>query len=377
MAQTAKLQWQRQKMNEITQWMVLSQVQGVGVAGFWALVERFGSPGAVLQARSQDIRSVRGIGDRQLQGLAGREEIHRRCLRQQDMLAELGAACLTYTAAAYPEWLRQISDPPPLLYVRGDTSLLETPSIAVVGSRAASSYGSRTAYNLGRGLASAGVTVVSGLAMGIDAHAHGGALAAGGNTIAVLGCGIDVVYPRGNRKLFEKIVENGLIVSEYPLGTAPEGFRFPARNRIIAGMSRGVVVVEAARRSGSLITAQLAVDEGREVYGVPGQVDSYKSEGTHWLLQQGAKLVQSADDILEDLGIRAFSTRPSSPDGTADGLDSGARTLLDCIESYPLSRDELLLKSGLEIFAFSEYLLLLELEGLVELLPGGEVRRLC
>lgn len=366
----------RQKMDEITQWMVLSQAQGIGVAGFWALVEHFGSPEAVLQAAPQEIRSVRGMGDRQLQGLACREEIRCHCLKQQDRFADFGVECLLYTAPAYPEWLSQISDPPPLLYVRGDTSLLECSSIAVVGSRAATSYGSRTAYHLGRGLASAGVTVTSGLALGIDAHAHSGALAAEGNTIAVLGCGVDVVYPRGNRKLFEEVLQKGLIVSEYPLGTAPEGFRFPARNRIIAGISQGVVVVEAARRSGSLITAQLAVDEGREVYGVPGQVDSYKSEGTHWLLQQGAKLVQSADDILEDLGLEAVSARTATRNGTVDGLDTDARTLLDCIESYPLSRDELLLKSGMEIFTFSENLLLLELDGLVELLPGGEVRRL-
>lgn len=354
--------------------MVLSQIQGIGVAGFWALVEHFGSPEAVLRARPQEIRSVRGMGDRQLQGLARRDEVHGQCLRQREMFGDLGAECLLYTASAYPERLRQISDPPPLLYVRGDVSLLESTSIAVVGSRAATSYGSRTAYQLSSRLAAAGVTVVSGLALGIDTDAHGGALAAEGRTIAVLGCGVDIVYPRGNRKLFDEIVRRGLVVSEYPLGTIPEGFRFPARNRIIAGISRGVVVVEAAKRSGSLITAQLAVDEGREVYAVPGQVDSYKSEGAHWLLQQGAKLVQSADDILEDLGVRAIFA--SSRAGTAEELDGVARSLLECIESYPLSRDELLLKSGLEIVTFSEYLLLLELEGLIELLPGGEVRRL-
>jgi len=361
-------------MDEISQWMMLSQVQGIGVAGFWALVEHFGSPEAVLRARPQEIRSVRGMGDRQLQGLARRDEVRGHCLRQQEMFGDLGVECLLYTAPAYPEQLRQISDPPPLLYVRGDASLLQRTSIAVVGSRAATSYGSRTAYQLGSRLAAAGVTVVSGMALGIDTDAHGGALAAGGSTIAVLGCGVDIVYPPGNRKLFDEIARRNLVISEYPLGTVPEGFRFPARNRIIAGISRGVVVVEAAKRSGSLITAQLAADEGREVYAVPGQVDSYKSEGTHWLLQQGAKLVQSADDILEDLGVSAVFA--SSPAGTTEGLDEVGRSLLECIESYPLSRDELLLKSGLEIFTFSEYLLLLELEGLIELLPGGEVRRL-
>ncbi len=211
------------------------------------------------------------------------------------------------------------------------------------------------------------------------AEAHKGALAANGKTIAVLGCGIDIVYPRQNRVLFEQIAKKGAVVSENPLGTAPEGFRFPARNRIIAGTSRGVLVVEAARKSGSLITAQIALVEGRDVYAVPGQVDSFKSEGTHWLLQQGAKLVQSEMDILEELpvdSVRSHGNQEINGHINPSSLEPEAIQLLQCIETYPCSRDELIGKAGIAVPEFSELLLILELEGFVEILPGDEIRRL-
>jgi DNA processing protein len=224
------------------------------------------------------------------------------------------------------------------------------------------------------------VTVVSGLALGIDAEAHLGALAGQGGTVAVLGCGLDVVYPRQNRGLYKQIGACGALVSEYPLGTGPEGFRFPARNRIIAGLCQGVVVVEAAKRSGSLITAQMALDCGREVFAVPGQVDSCKSEGTHWLLQQGAKLVQKVEDIVDELAL------PGSKNDAAQNMTShhdlhdiepDALALLGHIESYPLMRDELLEKSGLAPARLSELLLLLELDGLIEVLPGDKLRKIA
>jgi DNA processing protein len=212
--------------------------------------------------------------------------------------------------------------------------------------------------------------------MGIDAEAHAGCLARNGNTIAVLGCGLDVVYPRANRKLYDQTVEHGLIVSEYPLGTKPDGFRFPARNRIIAGLSLGVVVVEAARKSGSLITVQFALEEGREVFAVPGQIDSVKSSGTHWLLQQGAALVVSAEDILEHLPMHLFAgKRDTARPSACPEMDEESSRLLSLIEPYPMRRDELLQCAGLSPARLSELLLLLELDGLVELLPGDEVRK--
>ncbi len=216
------------------------------------------------------------------------------------------------------------------------------------------------------------------MALGIDTEAHAGALAAGGGTIAVLGTGLDVIYPEQNRRLYEQIGESGLLVSEYPLGTSPEGFRFPARNRIIAGLCLGVLVVEAARKSGSLITAQMALDSGREVFAVPGQIDSFKSEGTHWLLKQGAKLVQSAQDVFDELHFERHDSDKGwgKDDPVPLSMDSDALHLLSYIEPYPRAREQLGIDAGLPPSRLSQLLLLLELDGLVEILPGDVVRRL-
>ena len=360
-------------------WLVLSQIPGVGNATFWSLVHRFENPAQVLSSSSNMLQTAVKLGKNQVKGLAQKDEVERVCRRQLRRLEETGCGWLTFADEAYPELLKEITDPPPVLYFRGDKRLLQTSCVAMVGSRASSSYGNRTAFTLARNLAGSGITVVSGLALGIDAEAHRGALAANGKTIGVLGCGIDVVYPRQHTKLFKEIGECGVIISEYPPGTRPEGFRFPARNRIIAGLSKGVVVVEAARKSGSLITAQMALDYGREVYGIPGQVDSFKSEGVHGLLQQGAKLVQSEYDILEDIGAGEYShaKMTSSVDSDAQPLPSKeARELLAVIEAYPLTREEVLHKSGMDIGQFSECLLLLELDGFIEILPGDKVRKL-
>ncbi len=278
----------------------------------------------------------------------------------------------------YPELLKTIVDPPHVLYVQGNLELLHSSCVAMVGSRAATAYGKRAAFTLARDLAEAGVTVVSGLAIGVDSEAHRGALSVHGATIGVLGCGLDVTYPRQNARLYEKIRREGLLLTEYCLGTKPDGFRFPARNRIIAGLSHGVVVVEAAKKSGSLITAEMALDEGREVFAVPGQIDSFKSSGTHWLLQQGAKLVQSAEDVLDECG-GGLGVLPAVPIGSTvlsvTGIDSESAELLRKIDVYPSARNELIARSGLSSAKIAELLLLLELEGLVEMLPGDEVRR--
>ena len=298
--------------------------------------------------------------------------------KELDLLAAVGAAAVAFDDTSYPPLLKKLPDPPPVLYVRGRQELLSRPAVAIVGSRAATAYGRRTACALARNLADSSFTVISGLALGIDAESHAGALSAKGSTVAVLGCGLDVVYPKQNARLFKEIAENGLLVSEYPLGIPPEGFRFPARNRIIAGLSLGVVVVEAARRSGSLITAQIALDCGREVFAVPGQVDSCKSEGTHWLLKQGAKLVQNVRDIFDEIGMEGAA------DGKGDrlpieksscSLEPEAKTLLDRIDTYPTAREALLEAAGLAPGRFSELLLILELEGLVEILAGDQVRK--
>ncbi len=365
-------------MDDILNWMILSQTPGIGVSGFWQCVRYFGSPAAVLESSEKEIAQIPGIRKNQIQGLLGAETLRSGCVEELERIIESGGKCISFTDKLYPEQLKEIHDPPPLLYVLGDVGLLSRPGIGIVGSRAATSYGNRIALNLAKKVAEQGVAIVSGLALGIDTQAHKGALAAGGTTIAVLGCGVDVVYPKQNLHLFREIQEYGAIVSEYPLGTTPEGFRFPARNRIIAGLSQGVLVVEAARKSGSLITAQLALDGGRDVYAVPGQVDSYKSEGTHWLLQQGAKLVQSERDILEDFALSIEMNQNDDTDVVLPpSLDRRAARLYDCIEAYPQSRNEVISKASLNISEISELLLVLELEGLIEILPGDEIRKVA
>ncbi|KAF0189490.1 MAG: DNA protecting protein [Desulfobulbaceae bacterium] len=367
-------------MADLLDWVSLSLVPGLGVTGLGRLVDCFAGANGVLQATVKERSQVGGIRAEALQGLADVTAVRKRGEQELERLAGLGAQAICLEDQDYPPLLRQISGPPPVLYVKGRKELLESCCVAIVGSRAATSYGHRVASSLAHDLALQGVAVVSGMALGIDAFAHAGALSASGGTVAVLGCGLDVVYPQQNRRLYEQIRECGLLVSEYPLGTRPEGFRFPARNRIIAGMSYGVVVVEAARKSGSLITAEFALEEGRDVFAVPGQVDSFKSAGAHWLLQQGAKLVLSAADILEELhlckGLRRDNQgEPGAAQQGLDAVDAELLDLLAMIEPYAMKRDALIAKSGLAPGQMAEFLLRLELEGLVEMLPGDEVRR--
>ncbi|MCK5070812.1 MAG: DNA-processing protein DprA [Desulfocapsa sp.] len=362
----------------VIDWMALSFVPGLGSKGIMSLVSRFGNPQKIFSInKSQLIES--GIRKNVLAGLLNPAPFRQKAKLLLERLRKGGADAICFADPRYPLSLKEISDPPQVFYVQGRIELLNSPCLAIVGSRAATAYGKRSSFVLAKELASSGVTVVSGLAAGIDSEAHRGALSVQGATIGVLGCGLDIVYPKQNNGLYDQIRKGGLLVSEYPLGTKPDSFRFPARNRIISGLSRGVLVVEAARKSGSLITAEMALDEGREVFAVPGQIDSFKSSGTHWLLQEGAKLVQSADDILIELGCGLSDGADEEPlrsDPVEDGLDSESRELLQYIDVYPGSRNDLITASGLGAGKVTEILLLLELEGLVEVLPGDEVRRL-
>jgi len=365
-------------MESVADWISLSLVQGLGNAGYWRLLDYFHSPAEVLRASPEALRRVPGIRAKQIAGLSSGNTLIERGREELAKLEAMGGEALSFEDSDYPASLKQISDPPPVIYISGRKKLLNVCSIAIVGSRAATVYGRRTAHSLAASLARCSVAVVSGLAHGIDAEAHAGTLDAGGETIAVLGCGLDVVYPRENRNLYRRILDSGVLVSEYPLGTQPEGFRFPARNRIIAGISKGVVVVEAAKKSGSLITAHLALDYGREVFAVPGQVDSHKSEGAHWLLQQGAKMVLRAEDILEEFPGSVVPSTAGRSNGMGAGaadLDPDAVSLLNHIEPYAQTRDQLLERSGLSPARMSELLLFLELENLIEVLSGDRVRK--
>lgn len=358
-------------------WLTLHLLPGLGAAGFRRLLETFGSAAAALRAPAKDLRQVPGLRREALAAM-GSGPPYEQAERELRRLEELGIALLRFGYPGYPPLLAQIYQPPMLLFVKGDAEVLLRPGLAVVGSRAATSYGLKIAQNLSAQLAGQGLVVISGLALGIDTAAHRGVLAAGGATVAVLGSGLDVCYPKSNWRLAEEIASHGALVSEYTLGTPPDAFRFPARNRIICGLSRGVLVVEAAQRSGSLITARLALDEGREVFAIPGRVDSLKSAGAHRLLQEGAKLVGGIGDILEELGWQApgpvGAAAVAGPEEVAPALDPDERLLLGLLDAYPKHIDSLITQARLGAATVNQVLLQLELHGLVEALPGQHYR---
>ncbi len=291
-----------------------------------------------------------------------------------------GAQLLAATDPRYPNLLRESPDAPGVLYVLGDPQALAEPQIAMVGSRSPTAGGRDTARAFAAWFASAGLTVTSGLALGIDASCHEGALRAGGLTVAVLGCGLDTCYPRENRALFEKVREAGALVSEFPPGTPALAAHFPQRNRIIAGLSHGTLVVEAASRSGSLITARLAGTAGREVFAIPSSIHNPQARGCHELIRQGAKLVEKPEDVLAELKISLSSQLLAAPAPGASGgplLDKAYKILLDALAFEPASVDTLIERTGLNSMSITAMLLILELDGHVAPHPGGRYSRMA
>lgn len=358
-------------------WLTLSLLPGLGCVLIWRLVRQAGSPGEALRLGARP-SAVPGIGPRLLALMADSAQVavaRQLAQRELERIERLGISLLSLYSPDYPELLRTIPDPPVLLYCRGDLAILRQPTVAVIGSRAATDYGRRMAALLAAELVAQDITIVSGAAYGIDAAAHRGALRAGGATVAVLGCGVDVVYPRAHADLFQELAAQGLLLSEYPLGTPPEGFRFPARNRIISGLAKGVVVVEATEKSGSLITARLALDQGREVFAVPGRIDSPKSSGTHRLIQQGAHLVHGATDIVEALAWESGTgpcglVEKAAATGPSPQVSPAEQHLLLSLDAYPRDIDTLVRMTGLPIVDLHTLLLQLELKGLIRQLPG-------
>lgn len=283
----------------IIYWMALGKVEGLGVRGVHSLVRRFGSPQAVYAASLTELEGC-GAPARVAQSIFARKGIPE-AEKEISAAEKLGAKILAPTATEYPALLRQIPDPPLALYALGDASCLSRHAVAMVGTRRPSAYGSSTAHRLAGDLAQRQIVIVSGLARGIDSASHRGALEVSGKTVAVLGSGLDVIYPRENKKLAEQVIENGALISEFPLGTPPVPENFPIRNRIISGLSLGVVIVEAAEYSGSLITARLALEQNREVFAVPGNITSPQSFGPNLLIKEGAKLVDRWLDVIEEL----------------------------------------------------------------------------
>ena len=356
----------------LASWLQLTLTPGLGPASLRALLQKYGLPEAVLERRRTEL--AQHIPHEALAALDS-QAVAAAVERAQQWASVPGHHVITLADEAYPRGLRQIADPPALLYAIGQAALLRSPALAVVGSRNATAQGERNAESFARALSDAGLTIVSGLAMGIDAAAHRGGLAGAGSTIAVLGTGIDTVYPRRNTELAAQIAARGLLLSEFPLGTPPAAHNFPRRNRLISGLSQGCLVIEAALASGSLITARSAADQGREVFALPGSIHSPLSKGCHALIKAGAKLVESAEDVLAELGGFtpsgfASTTRSAAP------AKSEAYGLLQHMGHDPVDVDSLCTRAGLSAEQVSSELLRLELDGRVTSLPGGLYQRL-
>jgi DNA processing protein len=344
-------------------WLALRRLPGVGTRTQFDLIEHFGSVDAIFTAsRGQLEKVLVGKNEAIDSLLAGPDENEFKS--ELEWLAEPGHHLLTWSDSDYPALLREIPDPPLVLYVAGERRLLSARQFAIVGSRNPTPMGRENAHAFAKSLAGAGLVITSGMALGVDGAAHRGALDAGGKTIAVAGT-----------ELAHEIVKHGALVSEFPLGTPPLPENFPVRNRIISGLSLGTLVVEAALQSGSLITARMANEQGREVFAVPGSIHAPQSRGCHALIRQGAKLVETAQDILEELGPMFGVALQSAPE-TAPPLDAAIVALLEHIGHDPVSIDTLIERSGLTADAVSSMLLQMELYGLVSNCPGGKVQRM-
>ncbi|WP_153132351.1 DNA-processing protein DprA [Dechloromonas hortensis] len=348
-------------------WLRLTLIPGIGGETQRKLLAAFGLPEAVFSAGRLAARSVIGNRADLLFDFDPSEAVD----RSLAWASQPDQHILTLADAAYPRTLLEIADPPSVLYVRGNAALLQQRGLAMVGSRNATPQGLQTAESFAKALAGKGLSIISGLALGIDAAAHRGALAAGGNTIAVIGTGADRLYPARNKELAMAIADQGAIVSEFPLGTPAIAANFPRRNRIISGLSCGVLVVEAAPESGSLITARLAGEQGREVFAIPGSIHSPVARGCHKLIKQGAKLVETAMDVLEELGNIAEPVTVTLPAAATE-----ENVLLAALGHDPCSLDDLLERSRLSIEHLLTELLTLELAGLVATLPGNRYQRL-
>ena len=358
----------------LSAWLKLSLIPGIGGETQRKLLTAFGSPEGIFSASHAALRTV--VGDKAI-----------RLLLETDNSVAVNTACewatgpdqhiVTLADSDYPRALLEIPDPPTVVYVRGRLELLNSPALGIVGSRNPTPQGLLNAEQFASALAGCGLTIVSGMALGIDAAAHRGALGAAGDTLAFIGTGIDRIYPARNRELAHEVGAKGAIVSEFPIGTPVIAANFPRRNRLISGISRGVLVVEAASESGSLITARLAAEQGREVFAIPGSIHSPQAKGCHQLIKQGAKLVETAQDILEELRWTGV-TLPHADDESGEISDNAPENhvLLAHMGFDPCSLDELVARSGLSAENISVMLLHLELEGSIAGLPGSRYQRL-
>lgn len=358
---------------QLTWWLRLNRT-GLEARKQWSLLQRFSTPEAVFAARDAELLATGRITRVDVERL--RECADYEVRSDLATIERLNLTLLRVDEPDYPERLKKIHDPPPLLFVYGELSDADRTSVAIVGTRRATAYGKLVAEKLSSELARRGITVVSGLARGIDTAAHHGALWAQGRTIAVCGCGVDVVYPRENKDLRVKISQSGAVISEFPLSSAPEFWHFPARNRVISGLSLGVVVVEAPENSGAMITADFAAEHGREIFAVPGNVNSGKSKGCHRLIKDGAKLVESVEDILNELGLvvqpREGAAAPKPPDIPLAPIETRVYQVITLQQKHV---DDITREAALPVAQANAVLLQLEIKGLIRRYPGGMFAR--
>ncbi|TVM03503.1 MAG: DNA-protecting protein DprA [Candidatus Brocadia sp. WS118] len=360
-------------MTEFEALLRLNMTKGIGIRTYKTLVERFGSSEAIFDASRTELEAVPGIGPKLASAVV--EESRTIDIGAEiDLAREKGVQILPYTSEQYPKHLKTIYDPPLVLYVRGNILETDILALAIVGARRCTYYGLSQAERFARLLAQKGLCIISGMARGIDAAAHRGAIGSKGRTIAVLGCGLGVIYPRENIELAEQIVQHGAIVSEFPMKTPPDFRNFPPRNRLISGLSLGVLVVESSLKSGSLITAQWALEQGKEVFAIPGNIDNIYSRGTHKLIKEGAKLVEEISDIIQELGPLA-ETLSDGEASVADDprnllLNSQEKKIFSLLSSSPRDIDEIIRITQLPTSVVTSTLLILEIKKLAKQLSG-------
>ncbi|MFQ3548425.1 MAG: DNA-processing protein DprA [Armatimonadota bacterium] len=338
------------------------------------LLEKFGSPEVIFNVSDEELLSVKRCNEKHIEKIRMPEP----AVIQEDLkkLDKYDIKILTIKCKDYPQSLKNIYDPPVMLYMRGKVIERDKLSIAIVGSRKASIYGKSIAEKLSKELAQRSLTIVSGGARGIDTCAHTGALAVGGRTIAFLGCGIDIVYPAENKAMFSAISKNGAILSEFPMGSNPDPWRFPARNRLVSGISMGVLVCQSPITSGALITAEYALEQGRNVWAVPGNIDDSRNQGCHKLIKDGAGLVESAEDIFFDLGIdKKEENHTLDLDMPVESFSEDEQKIISLLSLEPVSMDDIIRESGLPVSKVSGALIMLEMKRLVKKVPGDSYVR--
>jgi len=354
-------------------WLRLAAVPGIGPVRFFTLKEHFGDLEQVFSASEEELSRLHGI-DRKLAATIHAQLSYLNLDKELELMEKFGIRVITWEQNEYPAMLREIPYPPPVLYVKGTLPSDEL-CISVVGTRTATSYGRRVAEALGEGLAQAGITVVSGLARGIDGIAQSSALEAGGRSIGVLGCGLSRIYPQEHRRLAERVVQNGAILSEFPMTTPPYAGNFPRRNRIIAGLSRVTVVVEAGEKSGALLTADHAVNQGKDVYAVPGPVNYPSFRGCHGLIKEGASLLEGVEDILEDLGMKA-GTVSTKENWIPKDLSPEQESIFAMLSAdKPTQLDDIIRELGIPAATVNSALIDLELSGYIRQMPGKQFLR--